>query len=38
MNFVIGLDDLSGVDVPEADYGKLDGLDACVAYLRAKGV
>jgi acyl carrier protein len=36
MNFVIGLHAALGVDVPEADHGKLASLDACVAYLAAK--
>jgi acyl carrier protein len=36
MNFVVGLHAALGVDVPEADYGKLASLDACVAYLGAK--
>jgi acyl carrier protein len=33
MNFVVGLHDALGVDVPEADYAKLATLDGCVAYL-----
>jgi acyl carrier protein len=36
MNFVVGLHAALGVDVPEADYGQLASLDACVAYLAAK--
>ena len=36
MNFVVGLHAALGVDVPEADYGKLTSLDDCVAYLATK--
>jgi acyl carrier protein len=36
LNFVIGLHQATGVDIPEADYPKLQTLDACVAYLAAK--
>jgi acyl carrier protein len=36
MNFVVGLHDTLGVDVPEADYAKLATLDGCVAYLAAR--
>ena len=34
LNFVISLHDHVGLDIPEADYGKLSTLDACVEYLR----
>lgn len=33
LNFVVGLHEELGVDVPEADYGELDTLDRAVAYL-----
>ncbi len=33
MNFVITLHESLGVDVPEADYGQLTTLEACIAYL-----
>jgi acyl carrier protein len=33
MNFVVALDQALGVDVPEAEYGRLSTLDACVDYL-----
>lgn len=33
INFVIALDETVGVSVPEADYGQLSTLDACVDYL-----
>jgi acyl carrier protein len=35
LNFLIGLSKRFQVDVPEADYGKLATLDACVAYIVA---
>lgn len=33
VNFVIGLHERLGVDVPEADYGRLATLDGCLRYL-----
>jgi acyl carrier protein len=33
LNFVIGLHEATGADIPEADYGKLATLDACAEYL-----
>jgi acyl carrier protein len=36
LNFVIGLHKAFGVEVPEADYRKLQTLDGCVSYLAAK--
>tara|TARA_B100000614_G_scaffold240990_1_gene241793 strand:- start:764 stop:1012 length:249 start_codon:yes stop_codon:yes gene_type:complete len=35
LNFVIAVSERLGVDVPEADYGKMDTLAKCVEYLRA---
>ena len=35
LNFVIGLHEATGVDIPERDYPKMASVDACVAYLRA---
>ncbi len=35
LNFVIGIHDRTGVEVPERDYPKLLTLDACVRYLDA---
>ena len=35
LNFVIGLHDATGVDIPERDYPQLATLDGCVEYLRA---
>ncbi len=38
LNFVIALDERTGVDIPERDYPKLTTINACVAYLSAHGV
>jgi acyl carrier protein len=35
LNFVIGLHQALGVDIPEADYATLATLDSCVEYLAA---
>lgn len=37
LNFVIGLLEETGIDVPESDYGRLSTLDACIDYLAARG-
>jgi acyl carrier protein len=36
LNFVIGLHETLGVEIPEADYAKLTTVDRCVAYLEAR--
>jgi acyl carrier protein len=36
LNFVVGLHTALGIDIPEADYGKLATIDACIAYLQAR--
>jgi acyl carrier protein len=36
LNFMVGLHAALGVDIPEADYGKLATVDACVAYLEKR--
>jgi acyl carrier protein len=36
LNFVIGLHEAFGIDIPEADYRKLATLDHCVAYVAAR--
>ena len=36
LNFVIGLHDALGVDIPETDYAKLATLDGCVEYLQER--
>jgi acyl carrier protein len=37
LNLVIGLQERTGVEIPERDYPKMASLDACVAYLAAAG-
>lgn len=36
LNFVVGLHEALGVEIPEADYPKLATLDGCVGYLEAR--
>lgn len=36
LNFVIGLHEALGVDIPEADYARLSSLDGIVEYLGQK--
>lgn len=36
LNFLIALDEATGVDIPEADYPKLRTLNDIVAYLQSK--
>lgn len=36
LNFLIGLSETLGVEVPEADYGKLVSLDDMTRYLAAR--
>jgi acyl carrier protein len=36
LNLAVGLHTALGVDIPEADYGKLATIDACVAYLEGR--
>lgn len=38
LNFVIGLHQASGEEIPEADYPQLTSLNDCVSYLRARNV
>jgi acyl carrier protein len=35
LNLVVGIHDELGVDIPEADYQKIDTLDDCLDYLAA---
>lgn len=35
LNFLIGLDEHLGVEIPEADYGQLESLDDILTYLQA---
>lgn len=37
LNFVIGLNKATGVEIPEADYPRLETLNGAVAYLAEKG-
>ncbi len=36
LNFLIALHDKLGIEIPEADYGKLTSLNAMMNYLTAK--
>ena len=36
LNFVIGVSERTGVDIPEADYGRLVSLDDVVNYIAAR--
>lgn len=36
LNFVIGINEATGVDIPERDYPKFATLDGCVEYLRSR--
>jgi acyl carrier protein len=36
LNFVIAVDEQTGVDIPERDYPKLRTLNDCVRYLQAR--
>ena len=38
LNFVIGVHERTGIEIPEADYPRLASLDGAVAYLRGKGI
>ncbi len=37
LNFVAGLHEATGVDVPEADYAKLSTLQSCTEYFTSSG-
>ncbi|HET9077948.1 MAG TPA: phosphopantetheine-binding protein [Acidimicrobiales bacterium] len=36
LNFVIGLHDRTGIEIPERDYPGLATLDGCIDYLQAR--
>jgi len=36
LNLMIAIHQTTGVDIPEADYPQMAGLNACVAYLRSR--
>lgn len=38
LNFVIGIHQVTGVEIPEADYPQLTSLKGSVSYLRARDV
>ena len=38
LNFVIGIHQVTGVEIPEADYPQLTSLKDSVSYLRARDV
>lgn len=33
LNFVVGIDERTGVDIPERDYPQLSTLNGCIEYL-----
>ena len=33
LNFVIGIDEQTGIDIPEEDYAEMASLNGCVRYL-----
>ncbi len=33
LNFVIGMNERTGIEIPEGDYGELATLNGCLAYL-----
>jgi len=37
LNFVVGIHERTGIDVPEEDYPLLASLDGCIAYLVQRG-
>ena len=36
LNFVVGIDERSGIDIPERDYPQLSTLNRCVEYVTAR--
>ena len=38
LNFIIGLHEVTGEEIPEADYPQLASLKDCVSYLKARNV
>jgi acyl carrier protein len=36
LNFLVGIDEQLGIDIPEADYPRLTNLDSIYSYLRSK--
>lgn len=35
LNFIVGINERTGVEIPERDYPKLATIDGCVAYVQA---
>lgn len=36
LNFLIGLNESTGVEIPEADYGQLTSLNALISYVQTR--
>ena len=36
LNFLIGLNEQIGIEIPEADYGQLNTMDELISYLQAR--
>ena len=36
LNFVVGIDERTGVDIPERDYPQLSTLNGCIEYLTTR--
>lgn len=37
LNFITGLHEATGADIPEADYAKLETMEGVIAYIMAQG-
>jgi acyl carrier protein len=37
LNFIIALHNVTGIDIPERDYVRLESLSGAVTYLRSRG-
>jgi acyl carrier protein len=38
LNFLVGLNEQLGVDIPEKDYGRLNTVNEIIQYLKTRGV
>ena len=36
LNFVVGIDECTGIDIPERDYPRLSTLNRCIEYLTGR--
>ncbi len=36
LNLVVAIHEVTGVDIPEADYPQMVSLDGCITYLRSR--